>query len=40
VVTGYYQPTQFEPLMKFFGSGKYKEIKYEDFQKTFIPELK
>jgi thioredoxin-related protein len=39
VVTGYYQPAQFEPLMKFFGSGKYKEVKYEDFLKTFTPEL-
>lgn len=40
VVTGYYQPTQFEPLMKYFGSGKYKDTKYEDFQKTFTTELK
>jgi thioredoxin-related protein len=40
VVTGYYQPPQFEPIMKFFGSGKYKDTKYEDFQKTFVPEIK
>lgn len=40
VVTGYYQAAQFEPLMKYFGSGKYKDMKYEDFQKTFVPELK
>src|SRR6218665_3374779 len=40
VITGYYQPAQFEPLMKYFGSGKYKDTKYEDFQKTFVPEIK
>jgi thioredoxin-related protein len=34
VVTGYYQPAQFEPLMKYFGSGKYKDTKYEDYQKN------
>lgn len=40
IVTGYYQPAQFEPLMKYFGSGKYKDTKFEDFQKTFVPEIK
>lgn len=40
VVTGFYQAPQFEPIMKYFGSGKYKDTKYEDFQKTFVPELK
>ncbi|HEX8515920.1 MAG TPA: DUF255 domain-containing protein [Bacteroidia bacterium] len=40
VVTGYYQAAQFEPLMKFFGSGKYKDTSYEDYQKTFVPEIK
>jgi thioredoxin-related protein len=39
-VVGYYQPNQFEPIMKFFGSGKYKDVKWEDFQKTFVPEVK
>jgi thioredoxin-related protein len=40
VITGYYQPAQFEPVMKFFGSGKYKNVNYEEFQKTFVPEIK
>ncbi len=39
VVTGYYQAPQFEPILKYFGSGKYKDTKYEDFQKTFVPEI-
>ena len=39
-VVGYYQVEQFEPIMKFFGSGKYKEGSYEDFQKTFVSEIK
>lgn len=40
IVTGYYKADQFEPMMKFFGSGKYKDTKYEDFQKSFTPEIK
>lgn len=40
IVTGYYKADQFEPMMKFFGSGKYKHTKYEDFQKTFVAEIK
>jgi thioredoxin-related protein len=40
IVTGYYKADQFEPMMKFFGSGKYKDTKYEDFQKSFVPEIK
>ncbi len=40
VVVGYYQPEPFEPIMKFFGSGKYKDTKWEDFEKTFVSELK
>lgn len=40
IVTGYYKADQFEPMMKFFGSGKYKDTKYEDFQKTFVAEIK
>jgi len=40
VVVGYYQAAQFEPIMKFFGSGKYKDTKWEDFEKTFTPEIK
>lgn len=40
VVTGYYKPDQFEPVIKFFGTGKYKGTTYEEFQKTFVPEIK
>lgn len=40
VLTGYYKPDQFEPILKFFGSGKYVGTTYEEFQKTFIPEIK
>lgn len=40
VITGYYKPDQFEPIIKFFGSGKYASSSYEEFQKTFIPEVK
>jgi thioredoxin-related protein len=38
-VTGYYKADQFEPILKFFGSGKYKDTKWEDFQKTFVAEI-
>jgi thioredoxin-related protein len=40
VIQGYYKADQFEPMLKFFGSGKYKDTKYEDFQKSFIAEVK
>jgi thioredoxin-related protein len=40
VFTGYYQPAQFEPYVKFFGSGKYKDTKFDDYMKTFVPEIK
>ncbi|MGZ4033788.1 MAG: thioredoxin family protein [Bacteroidia bacterium] len=40
IFTGYYTPDQFEPYLKFFGSGKYKDTKWEDFQKTFVAEIK
>ncbi len=39
-VVGYYKADQFEPYVKFFGSGKYKDTKWEDFLKTFVPEIK
>jgi thioredoxin-related protein len=39
-ITGYQTPQQFEPMIKYFGSGSYKNTKYEDFQKTFTPEIK
>ena len=40
VVTGYYPPAQFEPILKYFGSGKYINTTYEEYQKTFVPEIK
>ncbi|MDO9184988.1 MAG: DUF255 domain-containing protein [Bacteroidia bacterium] len=39
-VVGYYQAVQFEPMLKFFATGIYKNTKYEDFQKTFVGEVK
>jgi thioredoxin-related protein len=39
-VVGYYKADQFEPIMKYFGSSKYKDTSWEDFQKTFVPEIK
>lgn len=39
-VVGYYKADQFEPYLKFFGSGKYKDTKWEDFLKTFVAEIK
>ena len=39
-VVGYYKADQFEPVMKYFGSGKYKDIPWEDYQKTFVTEIK
>ncbi len=39
-LSGYYKADQFEPVLKYFGSGKYKDTKYEDFQKTFVAEIK
>ena len=38
-ITGYHAADQFEPFIKFFGSGKYKDTKWEDFQKTFVAEV-
>jgi len=40
IITGYYKPDQFEPIIKFFGSGSYKTTPFDDFQKTFITEIK
>ena len=39
VISGYFKADQFEPIIKFFGSGKYKDVKYEDFEKSFVPEV-
>lgn len=39
-VLGYHTPEQFEPYIKFFANGKYKDTSWEDFQKTFVAEIK
>ena len=39
-LVGYHQAEQFEPIMKFLGSGIYKSSSYEEFQKTFVAEIK
>ena len=38
-VVGYYKADQFEPYLKFFGSGTYKATNWEDFLKTFVSEI-
>lgn len=40
IIVGYYKPDQFEPILKYIGSGKYKDSKFEDYQKTFVGEVK
>ena len=39
-VVGYHQAEQFEPILKYFGSGKYKDTPWEEYQKTFVAEIK
>ncbi len=40
-IVGFYRAPQFEPVVKFLGSGVYKKgTKYEDFEKTFVGEVK
>ncbi len=34
---GYLTPKQFEPIIKFYGSGAYQKQSYEEFSKTFTP---
>ena len=38
-VPGYLQPTQIEPILKYFGENIYPSTKWEDYQKTFKSEL-
>lgn len=40
VITGYHQAKQFEPIIKFFGSKKYMDTKYEDYLVSFVGEVK
>jgi len=37
---GYHLPAQFEPIIKFYGSGSYTSKTYDDFLKTFESDLK
>jgi thioredoxin-related protein len=39
VLQGYMPPAQFEPVIKFFGSGAWETTKWEEYQKTFKSEL-
>ncbi|MEK6616855.1 MAG: DUF255 domain-containing protein [Bacteroidota bacterium] len=39
-VPGYLQPTQMEPILKYFGNNAYPNTKWEDYQKTFKGEIK
>ena len=34
-VPGYMQPSQLEPIIKYFGEDSFKNIKWEDYQQTF-----
>ncbi len=40
IVKGNHSPEQFEPIIKFIGSGAYTKTKYEDYMKTFKSTLK
>lgn len=39
VLQGYMTPAQFEPIIKYYGSGAWETTKWEDFQKSFKSEL-
>ncbi len=38
-VPGYLQPSQMEPIMKYFGDNIYPSTKWEDYQKNFKSEI-
>ena len=40
IINGYLDAQQFEPVINFFGSGKYSNTAYEEFMKTFKSDLK
>jgi thioredoxin-related protein len=40
VVKGYHTPQQFEPIIKFIGSSLYLKTKYDQYLKTFKPDIK
>lgn len=39
-VQGYMTPEQIEPILTYFGDGKYKQQEFPDFQKTFVSKRK
>ena len=40
IIKGYHTTAQFEPIIKYFGSGSYQTKTYEEFSKTFTPAFK
>ena len=40
LIKGFHPPDQFEPIMKYIGSGAWEKQKYEEYLKTFSTELK
>lgn len=39
-IVGYHTANQFEPIINFLGTDKYKTVKYEEFEKTFVSQIK
>ncbi|MGB3949176.1 MAG: DUF255 domain-containing protein [Bacteroidia bacterium] len=39
-IVGFHRADQFEPIIKFLGTDVYKNKTYEEFQKTFVAEIK
>ncbi len=40
VIKGFHQPGQFEPIMKYIGSGAWEKQKYDEYLKTFTTEFR
>lgn len=40
IISGYHTADQFEPMLKYFGSGSYKSLKFDDYKQSFVPEIK
>lgn len=40
IVVGFHNAAQFEPILKFHGSAAYKTQDFEEYKKTFVPEVK
>ena len=40
ILKGYQTTQQFEPVIKFIGSGVYNKVKYDEYLKTFKPAIK